>query len=201
MVSVWASVSDGGEVVDLSAAVAAADRGNSALFRRYEGVGATLDAHNAHVDALVGVLMWQKQADACVVLFRPYLAASGASGVAELIERAAASDTDGSDRADWSALFFDEGALSIAMAAASRPAWRDIVSAAAGGEVVLTKMAITPAEAAEAMQLVLANPGVQRLDLSYNAGCFDSDAAVAALSEVRAPRACSLRAVGLDLNH
>lgn len=187
----WASVASGEFVVDLSAAVAQADRGNGALFRRFEGVGTTLDAHNAHVDALVGsglvgrVLMWQKQKSACIVLFEAYLAASGAAGVAELIERAAASDTDRTDRADWSALFFDEGALSPAMGTSSHPQWRDIVCAAAGGEVVLARKAITPPQAVEVMQLVLANPAVQRLDLSYNVGCFGSDAAVAALCEVR----------------
>jgi hypothetical protein len=190
----WASItsSSAGVQLDVAAGVSEKARADAALFRRLDGVGSTLAEHEACVGALDGILCWQKQDDNLLVIFAAYLAASGLSSVAGVIEQASVADAERSaapsaaaERAAWSTPFFDEmaAAMSKMTLSAAGPTWREIV-AAGGAEIMLAKRKLTPPQVAETMQAILGNPDVQRLDVSYNAGCFESAAAVAALVEV-----------------
>ena len=190
----WASItsSSAGVQLDVAAGVSEKARADAALFRRLDGVGSTLAEHEACVGALDGILCWQKQDDNLLIIFAAYLAASGLSSVAGVIEQASVADAERSaapsaaaERAAWSTPFFDEmaAAMSKMTLSAAGPTWREIV-AAGGAEIMLAKRKLTPPQVAETMQAILGNPDVQRLDVSYNAGCFESAAAVAALVEV-----------------
>ena len=190
----WASItsSSAGVQLDVAAGVSEKARADAALFRRLDGVGSTLAEHEARVGALDGILCWQKQDDNLLVIFAAYLAASGLSSVAGVIEQASVADAERSaapsaaaERAAWSTPFFDEmaAAMSKMTLSAAGPTWREIV-ATGGAEIMLAKRKLTPPQVAETMQAILGNPDVQRLDVSYNAGCFESAAAVAALVEV-----------------